>query len=71
MTRGTFVKDIDLLAAVTIVLPSSVVPDTKWDAELHVLPDALRYCAVCQTAPRIHRTSNTLQGQIRFMWNGS
>lgn len=64
-------KDIDLLAAVTIVLPSSVVPDTKWDAELHVLPDALCYRAVCQTIPRNHRTSNTLQGQIRFMWNGS
>lgn len=71
MTRGTFLKDSDLPAAVTTVLPSSAVPGTKRDAGLHVLPDALGCCAGCQTIPHIHKTSNTLQGQIRFMWNGS
>jgi len=64
-------KGIDLLAAVITVLPSSAVPGTKWDAELYVLPDALGCCTVCQTIPHVHRTRNTLQDLIRFMWNGS
>lgn len=71
MARGATGKDTDLLAALSSVFPSSALPGTKWDAELHVFARCIGLLCCYQAVPCIHGNSTSLQDQIRFMWNGS